>query len=57
MTAATERDGELVADLAAERSVLGEAQVVRVGRLSATDEAGISSSAKRTATAGISRYG
>ena len=38
---AAERHHEFVADLAAERPRLGEAQVVRVGRLAAADQAGL----------------
>ncbi len=38
---AAERDGELIADLAAERPLLGEADVVRVAGLAAADEAGL----------------
>ena len=41
VVAATERNGELVADLAAKRSVLGEAQMMGVRRLAATDETGL----------------
>ena len=40
MTAA-ERNGELVADFETEGSGLGEPQVMRVGWLPATDEAGL----------------
>ena len=39
MMAAAQRHGELVADLAAERPALREAQVVGVGRLPAADQA------------------
>src|SRR4051812_15080922 len=35
------RNGELVADLAAECSRLGEPQMVGIGRLAATDQAGL----------------
>ena len=35
---ATERDGELVADLAAERRCLGKAQMMGIGGAAATDE-------------------
>ncbi len=37
---AAERDGEFVADLAAERADLSEAEAVRVARLSLANEAG-----------------
>lgn len=39
--AAAKRDGELVADLEAERPRLGKAKVMRVGRLTAANEAGL----------------
>src|SRR5580698_3115056 len=39
MMAAAERDGELVADLAAERPALREAQVVSIARLPSADQA------------------
>ena len=38
---AAEWDRELIADLAAERAALGEAQVVRVAGLAAAHEAGL----------------
>jgi hypothetical protein len=38
MMAAAERDGELVTDFHAQRSRLGEPQVMRVGRLPSTDQ-------------------
>ena len=41
MVCTAERDGVLVADLAAERSRLGEAEVVRIARRAAADEAGL----------------
>jgi hypothetical protein len=39
MVSATERDRELVADLAAERRCLGKAQVVGISGAAAADEA------------------
>jgi len=39
MMAATERDGELVADLAAKSSGFGKAEVVGIARCAAADEA------------------
>ncbi len=39
MVSATERDRELVADLAAERRCLGKAQVMGIGGAAAADEA------------------
>ena len=39
MVSATERDRELVADLAAERRCLGKAQMMSIGRTPAADEA------------------
>ena len=41
MVGATERHGKLVTDLAAERAVLGEAQMVRVGRPAPTNQASL----------------
>ena len=41
MMPAAERYGELVADFETERSGLREAQVMRIGRLPAADEAGL----------------
>ena len=41
MVAAAERDGELVADLSAQRAALGEAQVMGVTGLPAADQAGL----------------
>jgi len=41
MVSAAERDGELVTDLAAERSALCEAEVMGVGRLPFADQAGL----------------
>ena len=38
---ATERDGELVADFEAQSPWLGKTKVVRIGRLTAADEAGL----------------
>jgi hypothetical protein len=39
--AATKRDHELVAHLAAERARLGKAEMMGIGRFAATDEAGL----------------
>ena len=39
MMPAAERDGELIADLPAQRSTLGKAQMVRVARDAAADQA------------------
>jgi hypothetical protein len=39
MMSAAQRDGELIADLASERAALREAQMVRVRRLPAANEA------------------
>ena len=39
MVSATERDRELVADLAAERPCLGKAQMMGIGGTAAADEA------------------
>src|SRR5579862_992310 len=41
VVSAAERDGELVADLAAKRAALGEAQMVGVAGLAAADQAGL----------------
>ena len=41
MMAAAQRDGELVADLAPKRTTLREAEVMRIARFSATDQAGL----------------
>jgi hypothetical protein len=41
MVAATEWDGELVADFAAERPALRESQVMSIAGLPATDQAGL----------------
>ena len=41
MVAAAQRDGELIADLAAERAVLREAQMVGVRRSAAANQAGL----------------
>jgi hypothetical protein len=38
---AAERHGELVTDLQAKRAWLRKAEVMRIGRLAATDEAGL----------------
>ena len=43
MMTAAERYGELVADFETERSGLREAQVMRIGRLPAADQAGLRS--------------
>ena len=40
MMASAQRHGELIADLAAERAVLGEAQMVGVCRPASTNQAG-----------------
>jgi hypothetical protein len=45
MVTATERDGELVADLASECPRLRKAQVMRIRRLAAAEEGGIDKSA------------
>jgi hypothetical protein len=37
----TERDGKLIADLSAEGARLGKAQVMRIARRAAADEAGL----------------
>jgi hypothetical protein len=41
MMAAAERDRELIADLAAKRSMLGEAQMMGIGRPAATNQTGL----------------
>ena len=41
VVSAAERDGELVADLATERLRLAKAEVMRVSRLAAADQAGL----------------
>ncbi len=41
MVTSAERDGELVADLAPECPKLGKANMVRIRRLSSTDQAGL----------------
>ena len=41
MMTAAERHGELVADFETQRSGLGKPQVMRIGRLPATDQAGL----------------
>ena len=41
MMAAAERHGELIADLAAKRSMLGEAQMMGIGRPAATNQTGL----------------
>ena len=41
MMAAAERDGELVADFAAQRLGLSKTQMVRIVRRAATDETGL----------------
>ena len=41
MMTATERDGELVTDFETQRSRLSKSQVMRIGRLTAADEAGL----------------
>jgi len=40
MVSATQRDGELIADLTTERAALGKAQVVDIGGLPAADQPG-----------------
>jgi hypothetical protein len=43
MMTAAERYGELVADFETQRSELGKAQMMRIGRLPAADQAGLCS--------------
>ena len=41
MMTAAKRDGEFVADFQTQRSGLGKAQMMRIGRLTAADETGL----------------
>ena|ERR1700733_1413574 len=58
MVPATQRHGELIADLAAQRTALRKAQVVGVAGLTATDQAGLlSDEADMIAIADAPRFG